>query len=79
MTVASARDTKGGKRIPKIILLAMPEEKEGGLKTKVKRLDGMDENSERIGERNWRMQTRNRDEWKKPQRTARANEGQSSQ
>jgi len=35
MTVASARDTKGGKPIPQRTLLDRPEEKERDLKTKV--------------------------------------------
>ena len=35
MTVASARDTKRGKRIPNRILLAWSEEKERDSKTKV--------------------------------------------
>jgi hypothetical protein len=71
MTVASARDTKGGKRIPKRIFLVRPEEKERNSKTKV------DENSERICERNWRIQTRNRNEWNKPQRWAKVHVAQS--
>jgi len=41
MTVASARDTKRGKPIPKRILLARPEENEWDLNSKVEMVGWM--------------------------------------
>jgi hypothetical protein len=38
----------------------------------VRWLDGVDQDSERVRERNWRRQDRNRDEWKKLLRKAKA-------
>jgi hypothetical protein len=42
-------------------------------------LDVVDENDGKIGDRNYRIQTRNRDKWKKPLRKARAQPENSSQ
>jgi len=49
-------------RILKRILLTRPEGKLGIGRQKVWWLDGVDQDSERVGERNWRRQDRNRDE-----------------
>jgi hypothetical protein len=41
-------------------------EREGFRRPKLRWLDGVDENSERICERNWRIKTRKRNKWNKP-------------
>jgi len=42
-------------------------------------LDDVDQDSDRVGERNWRRQARNKDEWKKLLNKARAHPELSSQ
>jgi hypothetical protein len=46
------------------MFLAGSEVKSGTGRLRVRWMDVVDQDSKRIGERNWRRQARNRDEWR---------------
>ena len=63
-----ACDTNG-KPSPKRLLLARPDGKRGNGRSNMRWLDGVDRDSERIGEGKWRSQARKRDEYKNLRKT----------
>jgi len=64
--------------IRKIILLAGPEGKRGTGRPKMRWVESVDQEGERIGERNRRRKARNRDKWKKRLRRSGTQPGLSS-